>query len=286
MSDLTTVQRVAYANDVKHAFQAKSSNLQDTIRIRNAPEAGTYEFRTFAELEMVARGAFKSLLNALDANHGKVPCTTSPFVLPVLTDTFEQAGSGGQAPQEQNESAIAAGYAMKRKCDSSVITALEAGTPESIITAGSGLVVDKLVEGIEHFDKYEMRGDGDKLGDGTLFLAITEKQHKNLLADAKTQSIDTSEFKSLTDGKVKEFCGYSTRLIGTGRGANGLLATGATRRCYAWVKTAMGQVRTVEPKIQMGYELLYTSDVMVAMLAIGSVMIDARGVQQFDCTES
>lgn len=284
MGDLTSVELVRYENDVKHAYQSGGSNLENTVRVKAAPQPGTYKFRKFGRLEMVPRGAYKSLLNALEVSHTLVDCTASDFVLPVLTDEFEQAHSGGEAPQEQSESAIAAGLAMKRQRDYSVIAALEAGTPSNTVTAAAGFTVAKAREGLQHFDKYEMRGSGDPMGDGTLFCAISEVEHDDLLADALTQSIDTSNFKSLVDGKVGDFVGYKFLLIGTGRGTKGLQGT-APRRCYAWVKSALGQAVSIEPRIKMGYELLHTSNAMVAQLSLGSVIVDADGVVQFDVTQ-
>lgn len=285
MGTLTDVQRVQYENEVKHAYQSIGSALENTVRVKSAPQAGTYQFRKFGKLEMVPRGAYRSLLEAVETNHELVPCTATDYVLPVLTDEFEQAKSGGEAPQEQKESAMAIALAMKRQRDYSVIAALDAGTPENTVTCGSGLTVAKLREGLIHFDKYEMRAGGDPVGGGCLYMAITEIQHDELLADALTQSIDTSNFKSLVDGKITEFCGYNFILIGTGRGSLGLGASGGVRRCYAWVKSAMGQAVSIEPRIKSGYELMYTSDVTVGQLSLGSTMVDARGVVQFDCTE-
>jgi hypothetical protein len=286
MGTLTEVERVAYENDVKHAYQSGGSMLDQTVRVKS-PRPGHTWFRKFGILDMIPRGDYKSILNAIDASHDKVECTVGDFVLPVLTDDFEQAHSGGEAPQEQNESATAAGYGMRRQRDYSVIAALEAGTPALTVTAGSGLVVAKLREGLKQFDKHEMRAvSGSATGDSKLYGLITENQHDNLLADALTQSIDTANFKSLVEGSIKAFCGYDFILIGTGRGTKGLQATGATRRCYAYVKSALGQAVSMEPKVEFGRELLRTSDAMVAMLSLGSVLVDAQGSVQFDCTES
>lgn len=287
MGSLTSVELVRYENDVKHAYQSAGSALDMTVRVKDAPQPGTYKFRKLGMLDMIARGDYRSTLNALTTNHETVDCTVSDFVLPIATDEFEQAHSGGEAPQEQSESAMACGFGMRRQRDYSVIAALEAGTPALTVTAGSGLTVAKLREGLVQFDKYEMRSiSSANTGDGTVNMLITEIQHDELLADSLTQSIDTSNFKSLVDGKVGEFAGYKFILIGTGRGATkGLQASGGVRRCYAYVKSAMGQAVSIAPRIKYGYEVLMTSDVLVGQLSVGSVMVDAIGVVQFDCTE-
>ncbi len=285
MSTLTEVQRVAYENDVKHAYQSGGSMLDQTVRVK-APRPGVTYFRKFGKLDMISRGDYKSLLAAIEASHENVACTVADFVLPVLTDDFEQSHSGGEAPMEQNESATAAGFGMRRQRDYSVIAALEAGTPALTVTAGSGLTIAKLREGLKQFDKHEMRAvSGASTGDGKLYMLITEEEHDDLLADSITQNIQTSDFKSLVDGKMKDFVGYEFILIGTGRGTKGLQITSTTRRCYAYVKSALGQAVSMEPKIEFGRELLRTSDAMVAMLSLGSTMVDAEGVVQFDVTE-
>jgi len=288
MGDLSSVQLVRYLNDVKQGFQAAGSNLHDTVRTKGAPSAGTVKFRKFGRLDMIPRGDYKSVLDALATDHTNVDCIVSPFVLPIVTDEMEQAGSGGEAPMEQDESAIAVGYAMGRQRDYSVIAACEAATPSGTdVTAPSGLTVAKLAEILEPFDKYEMRSrSGAATNDGHIYTLIGEKQHRNLLADALTQSIDTSNFKSLVDGKVEEFSGHKLILIGTGRGSKGLAASGGVRRIYSYVKAAMGQACSVEPRIRRGYEVLMTSDVLVGQLMVGSVNVDADGILQTNCTES
>lgn len=286
MASLSSVARVAYENDVQHAFQSSGSDLHTTVRVKDAPQPKVYNFRKFGSLDMVPRGAYGSMLNLLSGDHSNVPCTASPFVLPVGTDEFEQAETGGEAPMEQSESALAIGYAMARQRDYSVIAALEASTPTLTVTCAAGLTVAKLLEGLIPFDKYEMRArSGVITGDGRLHMAISEVEHNNLLADAKTEDIDTSTFKSLADGKMQDFAGYSFILIGTGRGTKGLVGS-APRRCYAWVKSAIGQAVTLAPRVKMGYELLYTSDVVVGQLFVGSVAIDELGIVQFDVTQA
>ena len=289
MGDLTSVELVRYENDVQHAFQAGGSALDMTVRKKDAPQAGTYKFRKFGKLDMIPRGAYGAMLNALATDHGIVDCTVSDFVLPIKTDEFEQAHSGGEAPQEQSESAMACGFGMRRQQDYSVIAALEAATPDLIVTAGAGLTIAKCLDGLVQFDTNEMRSvSGANSGDSRVHTLISEKQHRNLLADALTQSIDTSNFKSLTDAKVegKEFAGMNFILIGTGRGTKGLQITATERRCYSYVKSAIGQAVSIAPRVKHGYEILLTSDVLVGQLSVGSVVIDEAGTVQYDCTEA
>jgi len=284
MATLSSVARVAYENDVKHAFQSSGSDLHTTVRVKDAKQPKVYNFRLFESLDMVPRGAYRSELNLQTGDHSNVPCTAAAFVLPIGTDEFEQAETGGEAPNEQSESALAIGYAMARQRDYSVIAALESGTPTLTVTAGSGLTVAKLLEGLIPFDKYEMRHQsGAATGDSNLYMAISEVEHGDLLADALTQSIDTSNFKSLVDGKINNFAGYSFILIGTGRGSKGLVGS-APRACYAWVKSAMGQAVSLSPTVEMGREIMLTSDVVVGKMFLGSVMVDPKGVVQFNVT--
>lgn len=287
MGTLTSVQLVRYENGVKHAYQSGGSNLDATVRVKPAPQPGTFEFRKFGILDMIPRGDFRSVLESLAANHEMVPCTVSPFVLPIATDEFEQAGSGGEAPLEQPESATACGFAMRRQRDYSVISALEAGAPSVTVTAGAGLTVLKLAEILIPFDKYEMRSvSGSATGDSQVTTLITEKGHNNLLADAVTQNINTSNFKSLVDGMVEQFCGHRLILIGTGRGSRGLGITDTTRRCYSYVKSALGQAVSIEPQIEYGREILMTSDILMGKLMVGSVLVDVLGAVKTNVTES
>lgn len=284
MASLSSVARVEYENDVKHAYQSGGSDLHMTVRTKDAPQPKTYKFRKYGELNMVPRGNYKSVMDLLDQDHTLVDCTASPFVLPIGTDEFEQAETGGEAPIEANEGAMAVGFAMARKRDYSVIAALEAATPGLTVTAGSGLTVAKLREGLIQFDKYEMRSiSGAVTGDGNAYFLFSEVEHDDLLGDSLTQSIDTSNFKSLVEGKIREFCGFNFILIGTGRGSNGLVGS-APRACYAYVKSAMGQAVSIMPRVRFGYEILMATDIMVGQLFLGSVAVDEVGVVKFNVT--
>lgn len=290
MSTLTEVERIAFENEVQHAYQAIGSALHNTVRLKDAPQAGTYKFRKMAKLDMVPRGAFKSAIEALEVSHDLVACTAEDFILPVMTDTFEQAHTGGEAPIEQREAAMAIAWAMQRKRDSSVIQALETSNDAAAITntttMGSGMTVAKLIDTLVYFDAQEMRAGGDPVGGGKVYTLITEKQHANILNDAKTQSLDTSRFQSLVDAKIGEFAGHNFILIGTGRGSLGLEITTTTRRSYSYVKSAIGQAVCIAPKVESEYQMLYQSELTVGKLSVGSVVIDVNGVVRNDCTES
>lgn len=285
MGTITDVQRIEYENKVKHAYQSAGSMLENTVRVQNIAGAGKYNFRKFGKLDMVERGQTRSMLEAQATDNSLVECEATNFVLPVLTDMFDQARTN--APQEQQEAAVAQAMAMKRKRDSSVIAALDAASMATnhTITCSSGLTIEKLADGLELFDANEIR-QNDVLGDGQIHMLITEKQHKSLLLEAETQSVDTSNFRSLVHGKVGEFMGYTFHLIGTGRGALGLTKTSTVRACYAYVKSAIGQCVNVEPRVETSYQDLYTSYLTNALLAVGSVVIDNQGVVKFNVTES
>jgi len=285
MSALSDVQRIEFETMVKHAYQGAGSMLENTVRVKNAVRAGEYRFRKFGELNMVPRGQSKSMLEGQEPNHSTVTVTASDYVLPVLTDIFDQAKT--DAPDEQAEAAQAIAMAMKRQRDYSVISALDSATIASgnTITCGSGLTVAKLREGMIQFDKYEIR-QNDPLGDGTIYMLITEVQHDELLADAATQSIDTSDFKSLVNGKVGDFMGYKFILIGSGRGSLGLPEeSSGVRACWAYTKSAIGQAVSIEPRVESSYENLYTSHLVNGILSLGTGVIDNLGVVQFNCTE-
>jgi|GEM_PF-6181928 len=281
---ITDVQRVEYENMVKHAYQSLGSNLDATVRVKNVTGAGTFNFRNFGALTMVPRGQTRSRLEAQATVNTLVACTATDYVLPILTDIFDQSKT--DAPDEQAESAQAIALAMRRQRDQSVIDALDAATMASghTITCGSGLTVAKLIEGMEVFDSDEIRSN-DPLGDGVIHFLITEKEHTDLLSDALTQSIDTSNFRSLTTGRVGEFMGFKFILIGSGRSEGGLTLDGSTRACYAYVKSAVGQCVNIEPRVESTYLHEYTSDFVNGILSLGSVAVDTGGIVKFNVTE-
>jgi hypothetical protein len=283
-NQITDVQRVEYENRVKHAYQSLGSNLDSTVRVQNITGAGNFKFRNFGKLKMVPRGQTKSRLEAQATVNTLIDCSATDYVLPILTDIFDQSKTN--APNEQQESALAIALAMRRQRDQSVITALDAATMATghTITAGSGLTVAKLIEGMEVFDANEIRNN-DPLGDGTITCLITEKEHTDLLSDALTQSIDTSNFKSLVTGQVGDFMGYKFIMIGSGRAEGGLTLTGSTRECYAYVKSSMGQCVNVEPRVESTYLHEYTSDFVNGILSLGSVAVDTGGIVKFNVTE-
>lgn len=289
MGALSDVERIAFENEVKHQYQAIGSALENTVRVKDAPQPGVYKFRKFGKIEMVPRGAYKSALEAVQTSHTVVPCTAADFVLPVMTDVFEQSHTGGEAPMEQREAAIAIAHAMKRRRDYSVIEALEAANDASeitqTVTASSGLTVAKLAEALKYFDKKEMRAGGDPIGGGVIYTLITEEEHHDLLTDSVTQSIETSNFKSLVDGKVGDIAGHKLILIGTGRGDLGLGKTSTTRRCYSYVKSAMGQSVSMAPRVESEYQMIYQSELTVGKLSLGSCVVDVEGVVRLDVTE-
>ena len=76
---------------------------------------------------------------------------------------------------------------------------------ESFAAGGtsSGLTLNKLQMAIRAFGELKVNLNGPR------YIALTHKHINDLIFDAKTQSIDTSPFKSLADGQITKWGGWT-----------------------------------------------------------------------------
>jgi hypothetical protein len=155
------------------------------------------------------------------------------------------------------------------------------------VTAGSGLTYDKLREVLAAF---HAKGVG-LTADSKLFLAITEKEHDNLLNEIEVISSDYrgKEF-SVDSGRVNNILGMNVIVFPSdpSNGSSIINAQSATvNNCFAFSMDGIcvGINSDIEIRVEPRYDLVDAKQVK-AIYRLGALRTEAAKVVQIDVTNS
>lgn len=188
-----------------------------------------------------------------------------------------------QAPLVMSVSA-AIGRAMDEELASKAVgtasTGEDGGTStalpsaQKIAVASAGLTVAKLRTAKSKLDSNDVDGEGR-------FIWVHSKQVDNLLGDSNVTSIDTNTVKSLVNGEINQFLGF------TFVRAERLTATSTTRHCVAFQRMGIGLAvwQEIVGRIDERKDAHYAKQIYFRM-RFGATRLEEARVVQVDCLES
>ena len=217
-----------------------------------------------------------------DANHQRRWVTLFDYEKALWFDTQDELKALLDPRNAYNQAFIAG---MNRAMDDEVIAAAlatayygKAGTSTqaltlSIASGGLGLTLDKMRTINQNFR------DGDvDLEAEQAYLAISPKEHNDLLKMTEVISTDYNDRPTLVDGVVKRFMGLN--IIVTTR----LSDASGTKSCIAWVPSGIGLAIAQAPKLRASelpdYSYAWQG---YASISIGATRLEETKVQEVLC---
>ena len=169
-------------------------------------------------------------------------------------------------------SAIASG--LNRAVDQEIIDALDASTPTTSVTAGSGLVKAKFLEVHEAMNALSIPTN-DRC------IIISPQALTDLLSDSNlvTAADGLVSNTALTSGYIPNVFGFRVIL------SNLLTKNSVQRDCYAIHKDSVGLALAQDITTRIDYVAQKASHLVLGTMSGGSTVIDADGVVKVEVTE-
>ena len=269
---LNEVAVTAFDEQVKQAFQGVGM-LRGTVTIRNNVTGNEYRFQSIGKGIAHKRTAPSSDSIPMNIEYGKVLVILEDWDADEYTDMFKQKEVNFD---EVRELASVITNALGRRMDQTVIDAINdaraslVAIGNIIVHGGTGLDIKKLTSLVQLMDDLEIPAEGRH------FVGSTWAK-KNLLDSTETTSIDYNSVKTLVNGQVNTFLGFTFHWIGK-REEGGLYKNGNARDCFAYHNSSVGMVIGIDPNTSVDWVPHKKSHLSAGQMKLGSIVRDLEGV--------
>lgn len=287
--EITTAFHQSYTNNVQLLLQQRGS------RLRNAVMVNGYTGKAAKAVEQI--GAVSAQKRT--SRHGDTPLISTPhdarWVFPEdyeWADLIDDQDKLRTLIDPASPYSLNAAHALGRVQDEIIIDAAlgtaktgENGSTstafdtsnQQIAASSAGLTVAKLREAKKILMANEVDVETDPL-----YVAITAKQHDDLLSETQTTSLDYNTKPVLVDGAITRFMGFNfihTELLGVDGSSN--------RRLIAWAKSGLclGLWNDITTKISDRPDKSYATQVY-AKGTFGATRVEEGKVVEILCSEA
>ena len=286
---ITTAFVEQYKGNVEHLVQQKGSRLRESVGVETVVGKNAF-FEQVGSTAAQQRTSRHSDTPRMDTPHARRRVSLIDFDWADLIDDEDRVR---MLIDPQSPYASAAAWAMGRAMDEQIVSAAD-GTAYTGVAGGTstsydssntvdvqvgispaadtGLNVGKLRAAKQILDANEAE-DGDR------FMIINAKQLQNLLGQTEVTSSDFATVKSLVNGEVDSFMGFTfirTELIGTDSNSD--------HKVLFWQKAGMKLAIGAEPSIKISERADKNHATQVfASMAIGATRMQEKLVGYIEC---
>jgi len=286
---ITTAFVEQYKGNVEHLVQQKGSRLRESVGVETVVGKNAF-FEQVGSTAAQQRTSRHSDTPRMDTPHARRRVSLIDFDWADLIDDEDRVR---MLIDPQSPYASAAAWAMGRAMDEQIVAAADGtaftgvagGTSTSYDSsntvdvqvgispaADTGLNVGKLRAAKQILDANEAE-DGDR------YMIINAKQLQNLLGQTEVTSSDFATVKSLVNGEVDSFMGFTfirTELIGTDSNSD--------HKVLFWQKAGMKLAIGAEPSIKISERADKNHATQVfASMAIGATRMQEKLVGYIEC---
>lgn len=265
-----------FESEVHEAYQRMGSKLRNTVRtVSNVNGEST----TFQKVGKGTAGTKSThgLVPVMNVDHSNVECTLADYYAGDWNDKLDNLKTN---INEQQVLTNAGAYALGRKTDELIITALDEVTDSGQIIAegNTGMTLTKIM------DALTIHGNNDVPDDGQRFAVVGWKQWSELLqidefANADYAGPDALPFK--THMQAKQWLG-TLWMPHSGLPVDG----NDIRKCYWYHKTAVGHASGADVQSDIAWHNDRASWFINNMMSQGAKMIDETGIIEIQCDET
>jgi len=260
-----------FEKDVHAAYQRMGSKLRPTVRSKNEVKGSSTTFQKVGKGTAMTKARHGSV-PVMNIDHASVECTLADYYAGEWLDALDEIKVG----HNEREVIVNAGaYALGRKTDELIITALNGSTNYAGGTS-DGLTKAKVLTA------FELLGNKDVPDDGQRYAVVGWRQWSDLLgipefADADYVGDEDLPWKG---AQAKQWLGTLWMAH------SGLTLSGNLRLCHWFHKTAIGHASGFDVKSDITWHGDRASHFINNMMSQGAVLIDAEGVATLRCLES
>ena len=266
-----------YATEVQEAYQRQGSKLRATIRSKTGVRGASTVF------QKVGRGTAASktrngAVPVMNLDHTSVECFLQDHYAGDWIDRFDELKTN---VDERSVVANAGAFALGRKTDELIISALDTSTNEAIGTNVGETDTDGLTRN-KVLLAFQALGANDVPDDGQRFAIVGWKQWSELLtiqefAHADYAGPDELPWKGGT--QAKKWLGALWMPH------SGLTKTGSLRYCYFYHKTAVAHAAASEVITDVSWHGDRAAYFVNSMMSQGAVLVDGERAVRMRCKE-
>ena len=256
-----------YADEVKQAFQQKTSKLLGSVKTHRNVVGSTYNFHTLGKVTANTK-ARDSNITALNPAQAQVTATLADYYAGIYIDKLDELKTNAALRQEY---VTAAAAAIARKVDDVIITTLATASTTTTTTTG-GLTIAKILEGLTYLN-------GNDVDPEDRVLVIGAKQMSEAMAISQLTSSDYAALAQINQSGVGTAFGFKWILH------NALPLATVNRTCFAFNKNAIGVAIGQDITSEANYIPEKVSTLVNSYVSLGSALIEQNGIVKINCVE-
>ena len=258
--------------DVHLAYQQMGTKLRATVRSKSGVVVASTTFQT------VGRGTASTksrhgIVPVMNLNHEPVECILQDYYAGDWVDALDELKTN---VDERRVVASAGAYALGRKTDELIISALDSATA-AVGDYSAGLNKDLILSALEILNENDVPDDGRR------FAVVGVHQWNSLLSMDEFVSADYvgNDLPLVSGGATKKWMGITWIMH------NDLpLNTTDQRDCFIYHASSVGHACGQEVKTDISWHGERAAHFISNSMSQGAVMIDAAGIVRIKCKDS
>jgi len=269
-----------YEADVHEAYQRQGSKLRGMVRSKTGIVGASTTFQK-AGKGAASTKARHGTIAPMNVDHSTVLCTLEDYYAGDWVDKLDELKTN---IDERQVVANAGAWALGRKTDELIITALDTATSGRTVTGTGdladsvGLTDDKVLRAIE------MLNDADVPDDGQRFALVGSQQWSNLLniqAFASSEWVGTEALPWMSPTtRGKSWLGITWMPF------SALPKASAVRSCFLFHRTSAGHAAGAEVSADITWHGDRAAHFVAHSMSQGAALIDETGLVRIKATET
>ncbi|MBL8641131.1 MAG: hypothetical protein JNL76_03345 [Alphaproteobacteria bacterium] len=262
-----------FEREVHEAYQRQGSKLRIAVRTINNVKGSSVVFQKVGKGTASTKSA-NGMIPVMNVSHTSVECTLQDFYAGDWVDKLAELKINHD---ERAVIANAGAYALGRKTDDLIISALASASTLTVPDGNVGLTRDKVLLA------FEKLGGADVPDDGQRFAVIGWKQWSELL---KVPEFASSEYVGSDELPYKNM--QAKKWLGTTWiPMSGLPIDGNDiRSCFWFHKTAIGHASGSDVQSDITWHGDRAAHFVNNMMSQGAALIDGSGIVVIGCDET
>ena len=277
---LNEVAVTEFDEQVKESFQG-IGQLRGTVTVRNNVTGEDYRFQKIGKGMAHKRTAPSSDSIPMNINYSKVLVILEDWDADEYTDMFKQKEVNFDEVRELAQVIL---KALGRRFDQTIIDAVNDARASLILIGnfiahgGTGLDIAKLTELVQLMDDLEIDESG------RYFVGSTHAK-RQLLNTTETTNADYNTVKTLVNGQINTFLGFTFKWIGK-REEGGIYRNGDIADCFAYHQSSIGTAVGIDPSTNVDWVPHKKSHLSAGQMKLGSIVRDLEGVFVIEIDET
>ena len=258
--------------EVHVAFQRKGSKLRGTIRTKTVSNAKDTTFQKYGT-GFASTKQKHGLVQVSDIAHTNVTATLADYYFGEWVDNLDELKTN---IDERQVVANAGAYALGRKTDELIITALDTASTNTVTmgTASAAAFLAKQLEAIEKLNALDVPDDGQR------YAAVSPRHWSWLMLIKEFASADYVGDRPYAGTQMKTWLGVNWMMH------SGLSKSGNNRTNHLWHRSAIGHGIGSDVQVDITWHGDRAAWFVNHMMSQGSVLIDGEGTCEMVLDES